>query len=269
MEQEILLTQINVFPLKSARKTELQSAKLDRFGVCGDRRWMVVDQAGSFITGRKYPRLTLIGVTSLDGGILLQADEHEDLMVYMPSKDASSSVVNVWDDNVDGQDAGNEAAAWLTEVLGIPCCLTYMADDTNRQVDMNYASEGVVTSFADGFPLLLIGEASLTDLNQRLSDPVSMDRFRPNLVVSTDEPFIEDRWKRIRIGGIELSLVKPCGRCIMVTVDPDSGATGKEPLKTLAKYRRQGNEVMFGQNLIHHAEGEIYVGDKVEVLEWN
>lgn len=268
MNPDLCLTQINIFPLKSAAKISLQSTRLDRFGLSGDRRWMVVDRSGEFMTGRRFPALLRIGVLSLEEGLVLQALGSNDLQVDKPDSSIASSSVTVWDDRVEAQDCGDEAAHWLSEVLSVPCRLIYMGAHVNRQVDENYASKGVVTSFADGFPLLLIGEASLIDLNERLADPVSMDRFRPNLVVSTEDPFVEDRWRKIRIGQIELSLVKPCGRCIMVTVNPETGLTGKEPLKTLASYRRQGGEVMFGQNALHHNEGGMQLGDSVEVLEW-
>ncbi|RRJ84647.1 MOSC domain-containing protein [Aestuariirhabdus litorea] len=260
------LTQINLFPLKSARKLSLQQALLDPFGLSGDRRWMVVDPQGRFITARKFPLLATVEVELLAGGLTLQSDGHGPLVVSVPARGMDRKPVVVWGDEVSALDAGDDAAGWLETLLETPCRLVYMEGDCRRQVDRHYAEEGVLTSFADGFPLLLIGEASLRDLNGRLERPVSMDRFRPNLVVSTQVPFEEDRWREIEIGSIRCSVVKPCSRCIMTTVNPLDGSGGREPLRTLSQYRRQSGGVMFGQNLIHRNQGRLSLGDSVRVI---
>ncbi|WP_426417869.1 MOSC domain-containing protein [Aestuariirhabdus sp. LZHN29] len=262
----MLLTQINLYPLKSARKLSPELWTMDHLGLCGDRRWMLVTPAGEFITGRKFPLLTTVVVEPFADGLSLSCSGHPSLIVARPDAIAGRRSVVVWNDEVSALDGGDDAARWFERVLNTPCRLVYMEPDCRRQVDLQYAEEGVVTSFADGFPLLLIGEASLRDLNSRLKVPVSMDRFRPNLVVATDTPFEEDRWHEIEIGGIRCSVVKPCSRCILTTVDPVTGAGGKEPLQTLSRYRRQAGGVMFGQNLIHRNEGTLRVGDRVRVI---
>ena len=171
--------------------------------------------------------------------------------------------VTVWDDTVSAAWAGESAASWFTEFLGTPCSLVHMAEDVLRSADPAYAPSGARVSFADGFPFLLISEESLADLNGRLGRALPMNRFRPNLVVSGGEAFAEDGWDRLEIGGIGLRVVKPCGRCVVTTTDQSTGERGQEPLRTLATYRRQGGEVMFGQNVVHENTGRLRVGDQV------
>ncbi|MCL6414743.1 MOSC domain-containing protein [Aestuariirhabdus sp. Z084] len=260
------ITEINLYPLKSARGLSPSRWDLDQFGLVDDRRWMVVNCEGQFITGRRHPLLTTIDVALTEQGIELQRVGMPSLEVKLPDAGAKLLEVVVWGDQVQAQDAGDEAAAWLESVLENPCRLVYMPAGTRRQVDTEYAQPGVVTSFADGFPLLLIGQASLDDLNARLDKPVPMRRFRPNLVVSTKTAFEEDQWQEIRVGDLSFSVVKSCSRCILTTVDPQTGIKGKEPLQTLSTYRRQKGGVMFGQNLVHKETGTLTVGDEVTVV---
>jgi hypothetical protein len=140
-----------------------------------------------------------------------------------------------------------------------------MPESTFRPVNSHYATDNEQVSFTDGFPFLLISEASLQDLNKRLDEPVPMNRFRPNLVVSGCEAFAEDSWRQIRIGSISFNVVKPCERCVITTVDQALGIRGKEPLQTLSQYRRQNGKILFGQNLIHTSLGALQVGDSVEI----
>jgi hypothetical protein len=165
------------------------------------------------------------------------------------------------------RDAGDEAAEWLGRFLGTSCRLVCLPDDRVRAVDPEFARPGDQVGFADGFPFLVIARASLDDLNARLPEPLSMVRFRPNLVIGGATPYAEDGWRRIRVGALELRLVKPCSRCTVPTVDPATGERGPEPLRTLTGYRRRGNKVYFGQNAVHDGIGELAVGDPVEVLE--
>jgi uncharacterized protein YcbX len=169
----------------------------------------------------------------------------------------------VWDDTCSATWLGQKAAEWFSEFLGMACSLVHMASDTVRPADPALAPGGTRVSFADGFPFLLISEASLADLNRRLAEPLPMNRFRPNLVVAGGEPYQEDSWTRIEIGGIGLQVVKPCGRCLVTTTDQITGERGKEPLRTLATYRKRDGEVMFGQNVLHEAPGHLRIGDPV------
>ena len=175
--------------------------------------------------------------------------------------------VEVWGDRCVGIDQGREVGEWFSRYLHLPCRLVRIADDHPRRVDTQYAvNESDEVSFADGFPLLLVSRASLDDLNQRLDYPVTMRHFRPNVVVEGCEPFEEDHWTRIALGGLQCAVVKPCQRCQVITVDPQTGDRGKEPLLTLSQYRRRANGgIYFGQNVIPIDIGAIAVGDEVTV----
>lgn len=203
----------------------------------------------------------------LDAGrLVLSAPGMRELAI--PLRDGGSRVtVSVWRDTLEAWSAGEDAATWWSDLLGRRAALVRFADDVLRQVDPTRARPGDAVGFADGFSFLLATEASLAALNERLAEPVTMRRFRPNLVVAGSlAPFEEDGWRRIRIGEIELEVAKPCGRCSIVTVDPATGVRGKEPLATLSTFRREGKEVLFGQNLIHRGRGRLAVGDEVTVL---
>jgi hypothetical protein len=173
----------------------------------------------------------------------------------------------VWGDSVRAEAAGPEADDWLSRSLGVPCRLVCFARDAVRSVDPAFSRATDQVGFADGFPFLLISQASLDDLNRRLAQPVAMLRFRPNLVVAGGEAFAEDGWRRIRIGGLAFRVAKPCSRCIIPTIDPLTGQRGVEPLRTLNSYRKRGKQVYFGQNLVHESPGRLAVGMPVEVLE--
>jgi uncharacterized protein YcbX len=226
---------------------------------------MVVDESGLFISQRQFPGMCLIDVQFLAGGIrLVQGPDLLDVSV--PNEGAQSRRVQVWDDSVSALDAGDAAAQWFTERLGRACQLVYMPDNALRRVDGAYASEGETVSFADGYPLLLISRASLDDLNSRLPQPVSMNRFRPNLVVSGCEPFAEDSWRRIRIGQMELDVAKPCSRCVMPSIVQETGERDPHINRALAGFRRVNGQILFGQNLLYRGSGQLAVGDEVEVL---
>jgi uncharacterized protein YcbX len=265
------LSAVYRFPLKSAQGQSLARAQLDVLGLSGDRRWMIVDGGnGRFLTQRILPQLTQLKAQWLDAQhLLLSTAGRSDLLVALPTAEAELRTVTVWSDSLQVPDAGDAAALWLSEWLGRPCRLVQVPAERARQVDQTYAKVGDSVGFADGFPLLLIGQASLDDLSARVGRPLEMLRFRPNLVVSGSEPYAEDRWRRIRIGGLEFRLVKGCSRCIMTTLDPVTGerSADREPLATLKTYRERDGEVYFGQNLLHSGPGELAVGMSVEVLE--
>ena len=175
------------------------------------------------------------------------------------------SSVRVWDDKIPARLVHSDIDAWFTEVLKINVRLVKMPSSTRRKVDSRYAVNDESVSFADGMPYLLIGHNSLKDLNSRLDEPVLMNRFRPNIVFSGGDAFVEDSWKKIQIGELEFQVVKPCSRCVMITVDQSTGLKGTEPLKTLATYRKVGNKILFGQNMVALSNGIIKVGDKLTV----
>jgi uncharacterized protein YcbX len=171
--------------------------------------------------------------------------------------------VTVWDDTCEAQYVDKNADAWFSRMLSLPCRLVYMPDKTQRKVDPNYAYGEEITSFSDGFPLLLIGQASLDDLNTRLEYPLTMERFRPNIVFTGGTPFQEDEMKEFQIGGITFYGVKPCARCVVTTIDPDKGEKGKEPLKTLSTYRQRDNKLYFGLNCLCDGRGRISIGTNI------
>jgi len=260
------LTQINIYPIKSLGGFSAPSAKIEPRGLQYDRRWMLVDREGCFRTQRELPRMALVSVTVEADGLTLCAPGCRPLRVpFQPSGDATETV-RVWRSICRAVPVGEEADGWFGEFLGVPCRLVFMPEETRRPVNPDYRAGGGIVSFADGYPLLLLGEASLEDLNSRLERPVPMNRFRPNLVVSGSSAYAEDGWQKIRIGNTVFHGVKPCDRCSLITVDQATGeATGPEPLKTLAAYRLKDRKVLFGQLLIPDGAGLVRVGDAVEI----
>ena len=255
-----------IYPLKSCRGNAVREMTLDDRGPAGDRRWMLVGPDNIFLTQRELPRMVLIHVVATRDGLECTAPGMTKLRVSTPSNGARHTA-QVWDDTVEVMYASEAAGEWFSAYLARPCRPVYQPQNSLRPVDPNYAPPDKVVSLADGFPLLLICQGSLDDLNRRLQQPVEMNRFRPNLVVKGAEPFAEDSWRRIRVGEIEFDVAKPCARCAIPMVDPATGTSGKEPIQTLATYRRRENQVMFGQNLIHRRQGTLRVGESVMVLE--
>ncbi|MGQ7958847.1 MOSC domain-containing protein [Pseudomonas sp. SP16.1] len=265
------LSELYRYPLKSGRGEALQRSAVDGLGLHGDRRWMVVEaESGRFITQRLLPQMSQLGALyDARGGLTLSAPGRAELSVALPEPEENLRGVTVWRDNLRVPDAGDEAAAWLSELLGRACRLVQVPQERARQVDTAYAQPGDRVAFADGFPLLLIGQASLDDLAARVGRPLAMLRFRPNLVVAGSAAYAEDGWKRIRIGELEFEVAKGCSRCILTTVDPQTGerSADREPLATLKTYREREGQVYFGQNLLPRGVGELQLGMPVEVLE--
>jgi uncharacterized protein len=258
---------LHVYPIKSCRGLELKAVRFDHLGPLYDRRFMVVGEDGGFLTQRELPRMALIEPRLGPTALQVSAPGMPQLKVAMTQRGAQRIEVSVWGHRGPAEDAGDHAADWFSAVLERPCRLVRFPDDGVRPIGRGRVPFDAGIAFADGYPVLLLSEASLADLNGRLQQQVPMNRFRPNLVVRDCEPFAEDGWKRVRIGDVVLEVVKPCVRCAITTVDQRTGAAGKEPLATLATYRARDHEVLFGQNCVHHAPGSVRVGDEVEVLE--
>jgi uncharacterized protein len=264
------MTQVSalyVYPVKSCAGIAVPSATLDTKGFVGDRRFMIVDDTGSFLTQREFPRLALVGPRP--EGDVLAFDAPGMASIEMPiRRGRGDETVKIWDDTCSATDQGDEVSAWLGRFLGTRCRLVRQADDDVRRIDPTYATRAEdEVSFADAYPLLVISEASLADLNSRLEVPLPMNRFRPNVVVNGTEPYAEDSWRSIEIGAVPANVVKPCVRCVTTTVDQRTAETGKEPLRTLATYRKGPRGVLFGQNVIHAHPGTINVGDRLRVRE--
>ena len=259
------------YPLKSAATEVLSHSLVGAQGLLGDRRWMLVDVAsGRFLTQRALPAIGRItALWQVDGSLRLQAPGLAELQVAVPGSEAARRPVTVWSDSLEVPDAGDEAAQWLQQVIGQPCRLVQVPEVLARQVDQQYAQPADRVGFADGFPLLLISQASLDDLSARVGRSLEMLRFRPNLVVTGCEPYAEDQWRRIRIGDLEFELVKGCSRCILTTLDPQTGerSSDREPLTTLKTYREREGEVYFGQNVLPRGCGELRLGQAVEILD--
>jgi uncharacterized protein YcbX len=264
---QLIVSELAIYPVKSMRQVPVEKAVIDMGGLENDRRWMVVDSDGRMITQRQQSRLSLIQPELIEGGICLQATGLQELKVEIPKQ--NHTTVSVWNDRCNAYDAGNEAGQWLSQFLGVECRLVYFPGNEVRTVDQNYAQQGDRTAFSDGFPVLVISQASLDDLNSRMQEPVPMARFRPNVVVSGCEAFAEDSWKQLKIAGLHMRIVKPCSRCVIPSIDIESGERSKnfEPTKTLSSFRRRDNQIFFGQNAVIDGEGEIKVGMSVEVIK--
>ena len=259
------------YPLKSGKGEPLQQITLDKLGLDGDRRWMLVDEAsGRFLTQRAVAQMSqLSALYNPLGGLTLSAPGHAAIDVALPGEEAELRGVTIWRDTLRVPDAGAAAAAWVSAFIGKPTRLVQVPLERARTTQAGYGKDDDQVAFADGFPLLLIGQASLEDLSQRVGRPLEMLRFRPNLVIEGSSAFAEDGWKRVRIGDVEFRLVKPCSRCILTTIDPQTGerSADREPLATLQKYRAQEDGAMFGQNLVNDSTGHLEVGMPVTVLE--
>jgi len=261
MKDEVEISGLTIYPVKSLAGISLQQAPLDSMGLKFDRRWMLVSEEGKFLSQRTLPKMTLIQ-PHLDetGNLTLSTQEKDDLSV--PKASDKTLPVTIWNDKVAANLVSDQCDAWLSDVLGVACHLVYIRDDVIRQCDLKYAKQGDRTGFSDGFPLLLLSEASLDDLNKRLEHPVDMRRFRPNIVVKGCKPFAEDNWEKFTLGDIPMLGVKPCSRCPIPTVNPDTGEkTGTEPISTLATFRKKNHKVYFGMNVIHQSLGTLKVGD--------
>jgi uncharacterized protein YcbX len=254
-----------VYPVKSLGGVEVGEWEVEARGFRHDRRWMLVDEEGVFLSQRRLPRMALVSVRiEEDGLLLLEAPGMPALRVPFEAGAGELDVV-VWGDEVRAVAVGPEADGWFEGFLGLRCRMVRMPDDAVRRVDPAYALAGDKTSFADGFPFLLLSQASLDDLNGRMGEPLPVDRFRPSIVVEGCGAYAEDGWGRISLGGIPFRVVKPCSRCVITTTDQRTGERGKEPLKTLATYRKREGAVHFGQNLIPDATGTLKVSDALTV----
>jgi uncharacterized protein YcbX len=255
------------YPIKACRGHQVNEANVERMGLEGDRRMMVVTPEGGFLTQRNYPKLAHVTPSISNERLTLSAPGMEEVAIAI-RKSGPTHPVDIWrSKGVQAVDQGEKAAAWFSDWLGTSVRLVHIADGYIRKVNQKYAvNADDHTAFADGYPILLASEESLGDLNARLDMPIPMNRFRPNLVVKGCEPFAEDTWGRIRIGKNEMAVIKPCARCLVTTIDKDTLEKSKEPLKTLASYRRQKGGVMFGQNVIPLNRGRIRLGMNVEVL---
>lgn len=272
----ITLSELWVYPIKSLAGISIHQCEVTPRGLKHDRRWMVVNPDGVFMTQRKFPRMALLKTELRPGALVVTAAEMEQLVIPLdlehPLDDRHATgsnrdtVVDVWGDRCLAWTVGKHAKEWFSDALGTHCELVYMPESSDRPVDHGKLGAQRQVSFADAYPYLLISQASLDDLNQRLEQPILMNRFRPNFVVSGCAPFAEDHWNDIRIGDVGFGVKKACSRCRVTTVDQATGQRGAEPLKTLATYRHWEGQIWFGQNLVHETLGMVAVGDRLEIF---
>jgi uncharacterized protein len=270
------LAAIHVYPVKAMRAVDLAESRVEPWGLKGDRRWLVVEPTGRFISQREEPSLARV-VASYGGpdpALTLRARRRDPITIKPPSAETGAEVVqvSVWRSGpIAAAAAGRAADEWLSGYLGRPVRLVHLDDPRRRQVDQDYGAPDDVVSFADGYPLLLTNASSLDELGKWLADagdePVPMNRFRPSVVVAGAEPWDEDHWLRVRIGAVAFRVAKQCGRCVVTTTDQMTGEVGSQPLNMLGKKRKFGQDLVFGQNLIPDEIGTIRVGDPVEVLD--
>jgi uncharacterized protein YcbX len=263
----MVLSQIFVYPIKSARGIAVSEAPVDVSGPLQDRRWMLVDNDGLFLSQRRLPRMALISPHFEGGNLIVAAPNMPSLKIRSWSGEGNWIPVRLWRDHLQLPHPNPEYSEWFSSYLGQPCRLVYLPPTVVRPVEPPFDNSDWRVSLADGYPLLLVTQASLDLLNERLPVPVTMERFRPNLVIAGASAHEEDQWRRLRIGQAELAVVKPCARCSIVLVNPDTGERGIEPLQTLARYRRSPQKVLFAQNALVTAPGLLQTGLPVQVLE--
>lgn len=261
------ISDLIIYPVKSLGGISLNTATVTDRGLEHDRRWMLINTQNRFLSQRELPQMALLKTSITADGIsvIYAKNNHSYLIPFQPLTN-NYIAVTIWDDTCTAQLVSPEADVWFSNILGIDCRLVYMPDDTHRPVDPKYAPEDKVTSFSDAYPFLLIGEASLNDLSQRAGEPIPMDRFRPNLVFTGGEAYAEDTLAHFTINSIHFYGVKLCARCPVPGIDQATAISGKQPLKTMAGYRRRNKNVWFGQNLIHTGDGVLKVGDNIEVI---
>ncbi len=278
---DITVSQLWIYPIKSMKGISLESVQLEKRGFKYDRRWMLVDQDNRFISQRQYPQMALIEPSFesdvMDFGLSVRAPNMPVLIIPYPDEQIElydEIEVTCWDDKVNVNHINTAIDNWFSEFLDIDCQLVYMPEKTMRPVDPDFArsAENDIASFSDGFPNLIISEASLEDLNHRANINLSMSRFRPNIVLSGCEAYEEDLFGHFKINQIDFYAVKPCSRCIITTIDPQTGQKeSREPLKTLAQYRKMKNKVFFGQNLLHKlsitSDNQLNIGDKLDIVK--
>ncbi|MEM6801298.1 MAG: MOSC N-terminal beta barrel domain-containing protein [Bacteroidota bacterium] len=266
------LSAIYIYPIKSCAGISLEQAELTGRGIAYDRRWMLVDQEGKSLTQRESSEMALLQ-TAIDKQSLRiwhSRKKIAPLEIPLSIPKTQAMQVELWGDIFEASIYSEAANQWFSGIIGKACKLVYMHEESKRPVDPRYAIKDEIVSMADGYPYLIIGEAALAQLNQKLhakgESSIPMDRFRPNLVFSGGEAHAEDNWKELSIGKTRFAAVKPCARCIMTTIDQQTGQAGKEPLKTLNQYRREGNKVLFGMNLLLLESGNLAVGNTIELI---
>lgn len=262
----ITVSGLFVYPIKGARGIEVTAARALPLGFEYDRRFLLTDPRGNFISQRQFSSLALIETSIVDDKLVVRTPTQEPLELPLRPEGPPDRPVQVWGRNSNAVFAGQTAADYFSTYFGASCELVFMPENQGGDVDPDFAKNGEKVSFADGFPYLLTSEESLDGVNARLADGVPMNRFRPNIVVRGAPAWAEDAWTNFSIGGVVFHSAKPCARCQVISIDQATGAQGKDPLATLATFRSRSNKVYFGWNLLVEGDGVIRVGDRMTML---
>jgi len=266
----IKIESLHIYPIKSLGGISLQESKVTSRGLAYDRRWVLVDENNRFVSQREYAQMALLQ-PSLDDTVMTINDrsgKQEQLNFNLQEPQTEAEEVTIWDDIVPAKPVDDAADQWFSSFMQMPVRLMYMHEESVRQADQRYAiTVNDKVSFADGYPILIISEASMTLLNSKLENPLTINRFRANVIVSGIKAHEEDSWREIKTDRQTLFGVKPCARCVMTTIDPENAQFGAEPLKTLSTYRFKDNKILFGENFIPQDEGKLRVGDEIEVIQ--
>ncbi len=261
---DLTLSEIWIYPVKSLGGIRLQQARVLEKGLEFDRRWMLVDEQNRFITQREHPQLALFQLVMSNEQLTIRHQANAASVHFNINElSAHEEMVTIWDDEVQAVEVGREISQWFADQLNMKCRLMHFPETNSRPVDKHYALHQEQVSLADGYPFLIIGQASLDDLNTRLTNPITMQRFRPNFVFTGGQPYEEDHWTNFSIGDVNFAGVKNCSRCVLTTIEPSTGAKGIEPLHTLSTYRQHNNKIYFGQNLLALSEGMVHEGDRI------
>lgn len=265
----LTVSQLFIYPIKSLGGIPLSSAMVTDRGFQHDRRWMLVDKNNQFLTQRELPQMSLLQVGLTTEGLQVSHKKNNDQSIDIPFNKFSGNEINVqvWDDNCPAIGIDKETDQWFSDNLDHSCRLVYMPDTTQRKVDTQYATKNEITNFSDGYPFLILGQSTLDDLNNKLIDPLPINRFRPNIVFTGGKAFQEDGMEHFTVNTINFYGVKLCGRCMITTINQDDSSTSLEPLKTLASYRAKNNKVYFGQNLLHDGSGLVKIGDELKIIK--
>ncbi|KAF3978379.1 MAG: MOSC domain-containing protein [Methylococcales symbiont of Iophon sp. n. MRB-2018] len=261
-----ILSDIYLYPVKSLAGIKVSKWPVTAKGLLYDRKWMLIDSNNQFLNQRQLPKMALIQTQLTHSELILSTDSTDSISLPINATTGNSCNITIWGDTCMAKKTSLEVNQRLSDFLNIQCQLVYQPDDVVRPVDPNYSKKTDHINFSDGFPFLLTSEASMTALNKEMNLELSIERFRPNLVISQCKPYAEDSWRKISINNIDFRLPKPCSRCAIPTVDPTTANTGKEPLRTLNRLRKWNKQVYFGQNVLHDQSGELSIGSEVHII---
>jgi uncharacterized protein len=263
----LTISELYIYPIKSLAGIVKETVEITNTGFKHDRRWMLVDENNMFLSQRTHPQMALLQPIETEAGIVVAHKKNPLKSIKIPfyNEGKATIMVSIWDDICEAIEVSAICSQWFSDMLQINCKLVYMPNETKRLVDKRYATNNEVTSFSDGYPILMIAQASLDNLNTKLIDAIPMNRFRANIVFTGGHAHIEDEMELFSINGLDFLGVKPCSRCVITTINQQNSEKGKEPLKTLATYRTKNNKIYFGQNVLQQQNGFISLGNEIEI----